>query len=58
MENVTLLRVPKPAGQAEPVQDSSAKKPAGEFLMSLRGTEILLVLAKAAVLFALCRMFM
>ena len=58
LENVMLLRVPKPAGQEELVQDSSAKKPAREFLMSLRGTEILLVLAKAAALFALCRMFM
>lgn len=60
LENVTMLRVPSPKATAAPelAEAPGAKKaPVKEHLVRLRGTEIPLVLVKAAALFALCWLF-
>ena len=60
LENVTVLRVPDPrAATASKLAEAPGAKKAQvkEYLMRLRGTEVPLVLIKAAALFALCWLF-
>ncbi len=61
LENVSVLRVPNPGAAAATrlaEAPGAEKAPVREFLVRLRGSEIPLVLVKAAVLFALCWLFM
>ena len=60
LENVAMLRVPNPSASAASnlAEAPGAKKAqVKEYLVRLRGTEIPLVLIKAAALFALCWLF-
>lgn len=60
LENVTVLRVPDPrAATASKLAEAPGAKKAQvkEYLVRLRGTEVPLVLIKAAALFALCWLF-
>ena len=60
LENVAMLRVPNPSATAASklAEAPGAKKAqVKEYLVRLRGTEVPLVLIKAAALFALCWLF-